>query len=167
MVAARWNRIALASLVVAATSGGALHGCATLGGDPLQVTVAGIEPMQGEGLEFRTLVKLRVQNPNDAQIDYDGAAVHLDVQGKTIASGVSDAVGTVPRFGEAIIAVPVTVSLLSIVGHAVGSAGTPLPEVIHFSLEGKLSGRGFATYRFKSQGDLSTGGATASTPDST
>ena len=69
-------------------------------GDPLQVTVAGVEPMQGEGLELRMMVKLRVQNPNDSQIDFDGAYVKLMVQGKTFATGVSDASGTVPGSGR-------------------------------------------------------------------
>jgi hypothetical protein len=80
-------------------------------GDPVQITVAGIEPMAGEGLEMRMMVSLRVQNPNDTQIDYDGTYVKLIVQGKTFATGVSDASGSVPRFGEAVIAVPVTVSM--------------------------------------------------------
>src|SRR5512143_2279520 len=99
----------------------ALAACASLSGnDPLQVTVAGIESLPGEGLEVRMLVKLRVQNPNEAPIEYDGVAVHLDVLGKTFASGVSDGRGTVPRFGEAIVAVPVTVSILRVVRNVVG-----------------------------------------------
>jgi len=68
-----------------------LSACAALQRtDPLQVTVAGIEPMQGQGMELRMLVKLRVQNPNDAAIDYNGVSVKIDVQGKTFATGVSD-----------------------------------------------------------------------------
>ena len=51
--------------------------------DPLQVTVAGIEPLQGQGLELRMNLKLRVQNPNDAPVEYNGVAVQMDVQGKT------------------------------------------------------------------------------------
>ena len=36
-----------------------LQGCAGLqGGDPLKVTVAGIEPLQGQGMEMRMMVKL-------------------------------------------------------------------------------------------------------------
>ena len=46
-----------------------------------------------------------MQNPNPSQIDFTGAYVKLDVLGKTFASGVSDAGGTVPAFGEAIVAV--------------------------------------------------------------
>ena len=71
-----------------------LAGCAGLPQkDPLQVTVAGIESIPGEGLELRMLVRLRVQNPNDAPFDFDGIAVRLDVQGKTFATGVAAETG--------------------------------------------------------------------------
>jgi hypothetical protein len=54
---------------------GAASGCATLGRtDPLAVGVAGIEPLPGEGLELRLAVTIRVQNPNDAPVEYTGAA---------------------------------------------------------------------------------------------
>ena len=43
--------------------------------DPLQVTVAGVESIPGEGMELRLLVKLRVQNPNDLPVEYNGVAV--------------------------------------------------------------------------------------------
>ena len=73
-----------------------LSACAALQRtDPLQVTVAGIEPLQGQGMELRMLVKLRVQNPNDAPIEYDGVSLKLDVQGNTFATGVSDERGSV------------------------------------------------------------------------
>src|SRR6478609_2016123 len=66
----------------------ALGACAGMSGrDPVQVTVAGIEPLPGEGLEARLLIKLRIQNPNDAPIDYDGVFVELDVLDKTYATG--------------------------------------------------------------------------------
>src|SRR5512137_2444309 len=100
----RISCLALATLLAA--------GCASLPKhDPLQVTVAGIESLPGEGMELRLLVKLRVLNPNDAPVDFDGVALNLDVQGKRFASGVSDEVGSVPRFGEAVVQVPVTVSM--------------------------------------------------------
>ena len=64
-------RLPLVALVL--LSALAAGGCATLSdSDPLEVTVAGIEPLQGEGMELRMNVKLRVQNPNDAPLDYDG-----------------------------------------------------------------------------------------------
>jgi LEA14-like dessication related protein len=143
------------ALAFAAFAALALSGCATLRGDPPQVTVAGIEPLQGEGMEMRMLVKLRVQNPNDAAIDYDGASVQLDVFGKSFASGVSDAAGTVPRFGESVVAIPVTVSMMAIARQALGMMNeAKMPEKVPYELSGKLSGSAFSSVRFRSKGEL-------------
>jgi hypothetical protein len=137
-------------------------GCASLPRhDPLQVTVAGIEPLAGEGMEVRLLVKLRVQNPNDTPVDFDGVSLVLDVMGKNFASGVSDQSGTVPRFGEAIVAVPVTVSVLRMARQVLGVLdGKPVDKVT-YALSGKLNGAGFfGTQRFTSRGEFTL------TPDS-
>jgi hypothetical protein len=129
-------------------------GCASLGGkDPLNVTLAGLEPLPGQGLELRMAVKLRVQNPNDAAINFDGVAVNLDLRGSEIATGVSDAKGSVPRFGETVITVPVTVSsigmLKQIYSVAKGERGP-----LDFVARGKLAGTGFGTTRFESKGSF-------------
>jgi LEA14-like dessication related protein len=148
-----FSSIAVRALLAAAVV--FLAGCATLPGhDPLQVMVAGIEPLQGEGMEVRMLVKLRVQNPNDAAIDYNGVAVNLAVQGTSFASGVSDEAGTVPRFGETVIAVPVTVSMLRMVRQFMGMMDGEPVEKITYSLDGKLSGALFNTQRFHASGDF-------------
>jgi LEA14-like dessication related protein len=141
----------------------ALSACSGLQrSDPLQVAVAGIEPMQGEGLELRMLVKLRVQNPNDAALDYDGVYVKLEVMDKTFATGVSDEHGTVGRFGESIIDVPVTVSMLRMVRQTLGMLnGEPLDKVT-YRLSGKLSGPGFGSNRFQAQGEFGLPAAPAS-----
>lgn len=67
---------------------------------PPWLAVAGIEPLQGEGLELRMLVKLRVQNPNDSPLDYDGVYVKLDVLGKTFASGAAMTPAACPVSGK-------------------------------------------------------------------
>ena len=139
--------LALATLAIGA--------CASLQpGDPLQVTVSGIEPLQGEGLELRMLLKLRVQNPNDAPLDYDGVYVKLDVQDTTFATGVSDERGTVPRFGETVIGVPVTIPVLRMVRQVLGAVNAQSADKIRYDLRGKLNGTGFGTARFQSQGEL-------------
>lgn len=139
-----------------------LAGCAGLpAGDPLQVTVAGIEPMQGEGLELRMLVKLRVQNPNDTPVDFNGVYVKLDVLGKTFATGVSDEAGTVPRFGETVVAVPVTVSVIRMVRHTLGLLdGQPI-EKVTYEMSGKLSRSAFSAARFSASGEIDLRTATA------
>jgi len=133
-----------------------LSACASMPDrDPLQVTVAGIEPLTGEGMEIRLLVKLRVQNPNDTPVEFNGAALNLDVMGRRFASGVSDEVGTVPRFGEAIVAVPVTVSVLRMARQFMGMLDGKPVERIDYSMSGKLHGAGmFGTQRFSAQGDF-------------
>lgn len=139
----------------------AMAGCASMQTkDPLQVTVAGIESLPGEGMELRLNVKLRVQNPNDAPIDYNGVAVEMMVQGKTFATGVTDVHGNVPRFGETVIEVPVTASAFRMARQALGmmkgmgaGAGTG-PGKIAYELKGKLNGSAFSTVRFQNKGEF-------------
>jgi LEA14-like dessication related protein len=148
------RRLFLPMLVVIAVLN--LHGCAGMPGrEPVQVTVAGIESLPGEGLEVRMMVKLRVQNPNDAPVEYDGVYVKLDVLDRTFASGVSDERGSVPRFGESVIAVPVTISTLRVALRALGFVldGRPV-EKVSYKLSGKLDGPGFGSMRFQADGEL-------------
>jgi LEA14-like dessication related protein len=142
-------------LVVAA--GMMLAACSTLSmRDPPNVTVAGFQPLQGQGFEMRMIVKLRVQNPNDSQIDYNGVSVSLDVQDKTFATGVSDQAGSVPRFGEAVIEVPVTISAMNMARQALGAlgGGGKSLQKIDYVLNGKLHGSTFSSVKFKTAGSL-------------
>ena len=137
------TRISRAGFVLVAAL--VLSACASMPShDPLQVTVAGIESLPGEGMELRLLVKLRVQNPNDDPIEYNGVSLNLDVQGRSFASGVSDEAGTVPRFGEAIVTVPVTVSLMRMVRQVAGMLDGKPVDKITYSMSGKLNGPGIS-----------------------
>ena len=128
-----------------------LCACSTLTGrDPLQVAVAGFEPLQGEGLELRFLVKLRVQNPNGTPVNYDGAYVKLEVQDKTFATGVSDVGGFVTGFGESLVEVPVTVSMLRMARQLIGMRDDAPAEQIRYKMSGKLG-----SHRFSADGEFS------------
>jgi hypothetical protein len=148
----------------------ATGGCASMKAkDPLQVTVAGFESIPGEGMELRMLVKLRVQNPNDIPVEFNGVALEMEVQGKTFATGVSDAAGSVPRFGETIIAVPVTASAFRMARQALGLMGGAsggMPGKISYEMTGKLNGAGLSVTRFTNKGDfeLPTGAAAPTKP---
>jgi LEA14-like dessication related protein len=132
----------------------ALAGCAGMpGSDPLNVTLAGLESLPGEGMEVRMAVKLRVQNPNDTPVDFDGVALNLELRGQDFASGVSDAKGSVPRFGETVVVVPVTVSAFSM-ARQVYSFATGERSKLDFVARGKLSGSGFGGTRFESRGEF-------------
>jgi len=132
-----------------------LGGCASLQGrEPIQVIIAGVEPLQGEGLELRMLVKLRIQNPNDIPLDYNGVSVQMDMQGKLLATGVSDAVGSVPRFGETIVGVPVSISVFRIAHQAIGVMANEYRGKLAYEMTGKLAGPAFNSLHFKSNGEL-------------
>ena len=133
-----------------------LSGCAALTGqEPLRVSVAGIDPLQGAGLEMRFIVKLRIQNPNDSPVEYQGVSLRLDLNGQSFASGVSDQSGVVPRFGETVIDVPVTVPAFTAVRQAFAFAGSAEAGNIPYELHGRLAGGFGGGTHFVDQGKLS------------
>lgn len=144
-------RALLASLLVITLSACALFP----NRDPLNINVVGIEPLPGQGLEVRMAVKLRLQNPNETAIDYTGVALDLDVNGKLLASGVSDQQGTIGRFSEGVLVVPVSVSAFAALRQAVGLTQTQSLDNLPYTLRGKLAGGLFGTMRFSDSGVLS------------
>jgi len=141
----RWVAPALALL---------LGACAMLPHlDPPRVTLAGIDSVAFEGMELRMVARLRVQNPNGVDLDYDGVDVQLSLQGKGVARGVSNERGSVPRYGEAVVALPVTISLIDLGRQAfgiLGGGGGP----VHYAIEGKLGSPLLGATRFHSRGEL-------------
>ena len=140
-----------------------ISGCATLTGrDAPNVRVVGLEPLPSEGMEVRFALKLRVQNPNDYALSYDGLSVNLELEGRGLASGVSDVAGQIPRFSDAVIDVPVTISAFSVVRQLLALAqnaqeeGGGLNKPIAYSLSGKLgsSNAGDGVKRFSDKGEL-------------
>ncbi len=130
-------------------------GCASLRySEPIDVIMAGVEPLQSQGLELRMLVKLRIQNPNDLPLDFNGVSVQLDVQGKRFATGVSDAVGSVPPFGETIVIVPVSISVFHIVRQAMDVVTDEYRRKLEYEMTGRLAGPAFNSVRFNSKGEF-------------
>ncbi len=139
-----------------------LSGCATLAGrDSPDVRIVGLEPLPTEGLEIRFALKMRVINPNDTPINFDGLSVRLDLDGSGLASGVSDVKGEIPRFSEQVLTLPVSISALSAArqlfsrataaGNSDGSEAAP----VSYSLSGKLgNSAGGGALRFSSSGEL-------------
>ncbi|WP_176054148.1 LEA/WHy family protein [Paraburkholderia caribensis] len=154
MIADRAARFARVLMLFAALL--ALGGCAGMfGSNPLRVNVAGIEPLEGQGMEMRFILKLRVQNPNEARVDFNGVSVELDLNGKPFASGVSDQSGTVPRFGETVIGVPLTVPAFTVVRQAFAFADSAQSGQLPYVLRGRLAGGVTGGTRFIDQGTLS------------
>ena len=131
--------------------------------DPVNINVVGLEPLPSQELEVRFAIKLRVQNPNETAIDYNGIALDLEVNGHSLASGVSDQSGSIPRFSEAIVTVPVSVSAFSFLRQTLGLSQTQSLDNLPYVLRGKLAGGLFGTMRFTDSGKLSLRKASAAT----
>jgi len=134
----------------------ALAGCAGYPlQEPVEAYVADVEPLPGEGLEVRMLVKLRIQNPNDAPVAFDGVAIAMEVQGRPFATGVADIRGEVPRFGETIVGVPVSLSVFGVARRAVDAiAGAYRRGRLNYELKGKLARRDERPVYFESRGEF-------------
>jgi LEA14-like dessication related protein len=136
-----------------------LAGCAAIKqNEPLRISVAGMQPLEGKGMEARFAVQLRIQNHSDKPLDYDGIALDLDLRGTSFASGVSDQRGAIPRFGETVITVPVTVPATAILRHVFQiamSERTGAKTKVDYELRGLLGSPGLAGgRRFDSTGEL-------------
>ncbi|VVN92789.1 LEA type 2 family protein [Pseudomonas fluorescens] len=141
-----------------------LSACALLPNrDPLNINLVGIEALQSEDLEVRFAVKIRLQNPNETPIDYNGVALNLEVNGQPLATGVSDQHGTIARFSETILTVPVSVSAFSMVRQTLGLSKTQSLDNLPYVLRGKLAGGLFGTLRFVDHGNLSLPGTITGT----
>ncbi len=121
--------------------------------DPLRISLVGIEPLPGQGLELRMAMKLRVQNPNDTPVDFDGVALEVDLRGLSFASGVSDQVGSVPRYSEAVISVPVSVSAISVLRQGLSFANGDRSSVT-YAIRGKIGGSMLSGSTFKTNGQI-------------
>jgi late embryogenesis abundant protein len=81
--------------------------------------------------------------------------VKLDVLEKTFATGVSDEKGSMPRFGESVISVPVTLSTLRVGLTTLGFLlGDKPAEKVRYRLSGKLAAPSFGSTRFQADGEL-------------
>ena len=131
--------------------------------DPVNINVVGIEPLQGQDMEVRFALKIRVQNPNETPIDYNGVALDLEVNGQPLASGVSDQSGSIPRFSETVLTVPVSVSAFSVLRQTLGLSQTQTLNNLPYVLRGKLAAGLFGTMRFVDSGKLSLPRTTSGT----
>lgn len=136
-----------------------LPGCAGLTERPtLRVNLAGIDSLPGEGLELRFMLKLRVQNPGDTDLRYDGVWAEVELRGQPLASGGAPMTGVVPRFGEVLVMLPVTASGLSIARQALdlirGSREGNDVGLVTYVLRGRLGGTGLGDGSFESRGEI-------------
>ncbi|VVP68960.1 hypothetical protein PS918_00840 [Pseudomonas fluorescens] len=123
--------------------------------DPLNINVVGLQPLQSQDMEVRFAVKIRVQNPNGTNINYNGVALDLDINGQPFASGVSNESGSLAGYSETVLSVPVSVSAFSVLRQTFGLSQVQTLNNMPYVLRGKLAGGLFGTRRFVDSGKLS------------
>ncbi|CAK16256.1 LEA type 2 family protein [Pseudomonas entomophila] len=132
-----------------------LNACALFQGrDPLNISVVGIDPLPGQDMELRMAVKIRVQNPNETPVDFNGVALTLEVNDQPLAAGVSDQRGHIGRYDEAMIVVPVSITAFAFLRQAYGLSRVDSLQGLPYVLRGKLAGGPLGTVRFTDQGRL-------------
>ncbi|MCI0401584.1 MAG: LEA type 2 family protein [Gammaproteobacteria bacterium] len=91
-------------------------GCALIPStlEPPRLTLTNIELQDATLFEQQYRLTLRVQNPNDYDLDIKGMRFDLEINGEEFASGVSNEAINVPGYGEAMTSVAVTSTLASI-----------------------------------------------------
>lgn len=131
-----------------------LNGCAALSmPEPLNVTIADLRPIEVGLLEQRYALKVRLLNPNDTEISFDGVVFDLEINDIPFAKGVSDQRSVIPRFGEALIDVQAVSGLQNIlrqINELLKGERTSLT----YRIKGRLHGAGFGFTRFDSSGEI-------------
>jgi LEA14-like dessication related protein len=133
-----------------------LHGCASLPAatEPPYLSVISIEPLEVTPLEQKYRLKVRIQNPNDHDIDISGMSYVLEVNGHSLVKGVSNDAVLVPRFGESVIELSGVSTLFGFVRQIQVLQERKSPGM-EYRLSGKLSlNSGFGSMPFSFEGTL-------------
>lgn len=104
------------------------------------LSVVGIELLEGSLFTQRLKVRVRVQNPNDRELPIKGVSAKLEVDGNDFATGVSAQPFVVPAFGEAEFDLMVDASMAQTIIGMVGK-GTQdgAGDSVAYRLSGKVS----------------------------
>ena len=94
-----------------------LAGCAAwfIKGEPPEVLVTNVTPLDATIFEQRLRVDLRVRNPNDFDYHLTGIDFTLNLNGKRLTRGLGGMELTIPRLGDAVMTIETTTSTLDIV----------------------------------------------------
>jgi len=106
-----------------------LTACSTLPGRPEspRVNLVGLQLVSVELFEQRYQVRLRVKNPNAFELPIRGLDFRLEINGEAFADGVSNQSVNVPAYGERVISLEVSSSLLQVFRQLQSLENNPSP----------------------------------------
>jgi len=92
-------------------------GCASwfMRGEPPDVLVTNVIPLDATMFEQRLQVDLRIRNPNDFDLVVTGIDFTLNLNGKRLARGLGNKEVTISRLGDAVTSVQTSTSTFDIV----------------------------------------------------
>ena len=125
-------------LFVVASIAGALSACASMGTglEPPDVWLIGLEPLPAEGnLEQRLRLQLRVANPNDEALAFDGVSLTLDLNGQRLGRALGNERVTIPRLADDVIELTATTHVFAIVRQVMT---LPQKEGIDYEVRGRV-----------------------------
>ncbi len=119
-------------------------GCASwmMKGEPPEVLVTNVTPLEASAFEQRLQVDLRIRNPNDFDLAVTGIDFRLDLNGNRLARGLGNKELVVPRLSDAVTSVETSTSTLQVVRQLLSFSGNQsltyhLTGVVH-TKEGRL-----------------------------
>ena len=91
-------------------------GCASwfIKGEPPEVLVTNVTPLDATMFEQRLRVDLRIRNPNDFDYHLTGIDFTLNLNGKRLARGLGSTEVMIPRLGDAVLTIDTSTSTLDI-----------------------------------------------------
>ncbi len=102
-----------------------LSGCASwmMKGEPPEVLVTNVTPLEASAFEQRLQVDLRIRNPNDFELAVTGIDFRLDLNGNRLARGLGNKELAVPRLSDAVTSVETSTSTLQVVRQLLSFSG--------------------------------------------
>ena len=97
-------------------------GCASwfMKGEPPDVLVTNITPLEATAFEQRLQVDLRIRNPNDFDLAVTGIDFTLTVNGTRLARGLGNKEIMIPRLSDAVLSVQTSTSTFDIIRQVMG-----------------------------------------------
>lgn len=143
------------TLVLLGSIVGAL-GCATRPFEriePPEVHLADISPAETTAFEQRVRLTLRMINPNNVDLSFEGLHFEMALNGEPFTRGVSNQSYTLPRLGEGTLVVTTTTTLLDVLRQAGALSRNPQASFPYV-----LRGRIFLTDPVRREVDFERGG---------
>jgi LEA14-like dessication related protein len=133
-----------------------LSACATLSPmDPPNVSVDSFSSLPSEGGGPRFLIKLRVQNPNEQQLDISGVSYGIELAGQEVITGVTSDVPVIPGYGEAVVSLEASLKLFQVL-RLVASLGQTQADDLTYRFTAKIDFKGLVpTQRVEEVGQIS------------